>query len=110
MLVETPSFYLVENFRKFLLRNRLVNEAFAAPETAEVPWTGFKLGWHRVLPQRQIFRQIGLERPFRAVECAKITTHNFRRRSFGNPPKRMECVLHDLPQAELLCHGDLRRQ
>ena len=45
VLVEAPSLNLVENFRNLLLRNWLVNEAFATPETAEVPWTGLKFGW-----------------------------------------------------------------
>jgi hypothetical protein len=55
VLVEAPSLYLVENFRKLLARNRLVNEAFAAPEMAEVPWAGFKFWRHRVLHRGRYF-------------------------------------------------------
>ena len=52
----------------------------------------------------------GLERAFRPIKRAQITGHDLGRRALRHPPQRMERVLDDLAQAELLGHGDLRRQ
>src|SRR6266700_8094562 len=75
VLVEAPALHLLEHAVEFLARDRLVDEALAARKAAEVPFPVLELGRDAVLPQRQVLRQIGLQRPLGAVERAQVRTH-----------------------------------
>src|SRR5207237_2191881 len=71
VLVEVPALHLIERLVELALRDRLVHEALAARELAEVPGAvALEVGRDAFLPQRQILRQIGLQRLLRPVEAA----------------------------------------
>src|SRR5215471_2372650 len=106
MLVETPALHLLEYLVEFGPRDRLVYKALAPAEAAVVPLAVLEFGRHAVLPQRQIARQVGLERALGTVEGAKIPAHAVLRRGFRHPPERVELVRDDLPQPQLLGHVD----
>src|SRR5262249_29199546 len=110
-LIEAPALHLRQGVVEFRLRDRLVDEAFAAAELLEIPRViGLELGRHRELPQRQEFLQIPVERLLAALQRVEIGADHLGRRSLRRPPQRMEAVLDDLAQAELLGHRDLRRE
>src|SRR5215831_3527539 len=110
VLVEAPALHLLEYLVKFGARDRLVYKALAPAEAAVVPLAVLEFGGYAVLPQRQIARQVGLERALGAVQGAKVTTYAVPRRGVRHPPERVELVRDDLPQPQLLGHVDLRRQ
>src|SRR5690349_6692891 len=111
ILIEPPALDLVEHLVEFRTRYRLVDEPLAAAELGEIPVVSvFEFARYCELPQRQIFCEIGIERGFGAIERAQIAGHDLDRRTPRHPPQGMERVLDDLAQAELLGHGDLRRQ
>src|SRR3954468_24191093 len=68
MLVQTPTLDLLHHFVELRFRDGFVDKAFAARELAVVPVPVLEFGWHRHFPERKIFRQIGLECFFRAIE------------------------------------------
>src|ERR1051326_2317566 len=110
-LVEAPALHLRQGVVELRLRDRLVDEALAAAELREIPRVvGLELRRHRELPQRQVFLEILVERFLGALQGVEIGAHDVRRRGLRRPPQRMEAVLDDLAQAELLGHRDLRRQ
>src|SRR6185437_9324804 len=109
VLVEPPTFDLGEYLVKLFSRQRFVDEAFATPELAEVPRVKIlKLGRHSEFPERQILRQVSLQRLFGTVERAHIPMHDFRSGAIRYPPQRLESILDDLSQTELFGHIDLR--
>src|SRR5438067_9195670 len=72
VLVEIPALHLRERVIELRARQRLVDEALAARELAEVPRMRLlELRRDAVLPERQVFLQIGLERLLRAIEAAQ---------------------------------------
>src|SRR2546425_4398697 len=107
VLIQTPARHLREDLVELLPRNRLIDEALAAREPAEVPVMVFELRRDRELPQAQVLRQVGLERALGAIERTEIAADVLPGRRLGNPPEGVERVLHDLAQAELLRHADL---
>src|ERR1051326_8145389 len=76
-LIEPPAGHLVEDLVELLPRDRLMDEALAAPEFGEVPGPILKLRRHRELPQRQVFVEIGVERLLGTVERTQIPAHGF---------------------------------
>src|SRR5262249_28070507 len=106
-----PAPHLRQGVVELRLRDALVDEALAAPEFLEVPRViALEFRRHRELPQRQEFFQILVERLLGALQRVEIAAHAVRRRAARYPPRRMEAVLDDLAQAELIRHRDLRRQ
>ena len=69
-----------------------------------------EVGRDAVLPERQVLRQVLVQRLLGAVEAAQIGAHVLERRVLGHPPERVELVRHDHAKPELSCHVDLRRQ
>src|SRR5207247_7684689 len=110
MLVETPAPDLLEYAFELLSGDRVADEALAAGEAAEVPFPVLELRRNAMPPQRQVPRQIGLERALGAVECAQVSAYLVFRCGFRHPPQRMELVGDDFAKAQLLRHVDLRRQ
>src|SRR3954470_10136757 len=86
VLVEPPALHLPEDLLHVLARERLVHEALAAAEAGEVPFAVLELRRHRVLPQRQVLRQVGLERALGAVQRTQIAAHRLRRHGGRRPP------------------------
>src|ERR1041384_6257241 len=101
MFVETPALHLLEYFFEFGSRDRFVHETLAATEMAVVPGLVLKLRRNAVFPQRQVLRQIGLERPLGAVEGPQVSAHLGFRRGFRHPPQRMELVGDDFAKTQL---------
>ncbi len=71
---------------------------------------GLELGGNRELPQRQVLGHVRVHRLLGAFERAQIAAHDLGIEVIRNPPQRLEGILHDLAQAQLLGHRDLRRQ
>src|SRR3954462_10677938 len=85
MLVEAPTLDLLHDFVELRLRDALINEAFAAREFAEVPGLVLELGRHRHFPKRHIFRQIGLQCLFGAVERLEVFGQHAWLHLIGHP-------------------------
>src|SRR5205085_12318768 len=111
VLIEVPALDLLERLVELGLWQRLVDEALAARELAEVPHAQADEVWrNRLLPERQVLRQIGLQGLLGAIEAAEIRAHVLERRRLRHPPERVKLIGNDLAQAELARHVDLRRQ
>src|SRR5262249_19822965 len=90
VLIEAPALDLPEDLVELLARERLVDEALAPGEPLEVPFAALELGRNRVLPQRQVFLQVALQRAFGAVERSQIAVHRRRRHARRRPPDGAE--------------------
>src|SRR5438046_4779220 len=110
MLIEAPALDLLEHALELLAGDRLVDEALAAGEAAIVPFAVLEFGWDAVLPQREVLRQVGFERPLGAIQRSQVRAHLRLRRRLGHPPQRMELVGDALAKAELLRRADLPSQ
>src|SRR5258708_32746547 len=91
VLVQLPALDLLERLVELAARQRLVDEALAARELAEVPGLhGLELGRDGVLPERQVAAQVFLERPPRAIEAAPKGAPGLEPRAPRPPPPRMK--------------------
>src|SRR2546426_9819319 len=77
VLIEPPALHLGKRLVELLARDRLIDETLAAAERRKIPRVmGLELARHRELPQRQVPRQIGIQRLLGAVERAQIGAHD----------------------------------
>ena len=110
MLVQTPSLYLTENVLEFVARNRLINEFLAAGEFGEIPITIGEFGRHRIYPELEVSRQIGLQRLFSTLQSSEVSIHHVLRCPFIDPPQRMKRIFDYLLETEFIGHVNLRWQ
>src|SRR5258708_39010893 len=87
VLVQLPALDLLERLVELAARQRLVDEALAARELAEVPGLhGLELGRDGVLPERQGAGQVFLERLPGAIDAAPGGADAPQPRALGAPP------------------------
>src|SRR6266540_911668 len=84
------------------------DEALTSTPLVHVPRPVGELGWNTLLPERQVSREVAIDRFIGARERREVAPQDVPLACLVHPPERVELSVEDLSQAQLLGHVDLR--
>src|SRR6185295_11395537 len=108
LAAHAPALDRRHDLRELLGGIRREDEALPGAPALDAPRAIGELGRDALGPQRQVAREIGLDRLIGARQRREVAAQHVAIARLVHPPERVELAAEDLAQAELLGHVDLR--